>query len=167
MLDVHLVAPFRILRAAAEPIRAFARREAEAGTPVARKIVNISSVAGLGGNAGQVGYSSAKAGVVGLTKTLSKEWGRYRVNVNTVAFGLIRTRLTQELGGGAASISVEDREIKVGIQKEFLQAMEKQMIPLGYAGSPEDAANGVYLFCSPESDYISGQVVVVGGGMAF
>lgn len=167
MLDVHLVAPFRILRAAAEPIRMFAKREAQDGRSVVRKIVNISSVAGLGGNPGQSSYSSAKAGIIGLTKTLCKEWGRYRVNVNAVAFGLIHTRLTQQLGGEAASISVGDREISVGIQKDLLDAMEKQMIPMGYAGSPEDAANGVYLFCSPESDYISGQVVVVGGGITF
>ncbi|MBV1917742.1 MAG: SDR family oxidoreductase [Sphingomonadaceae bacterium] len=167
MLDVHLVAPFRILRAAAEPIRAFAKREAQDGNPVTRKIVNISSVAGLGGNPGQASYSSAKAGILGLTKTMCKEWGRYRVNVNAVAFGLINTRLTQQLGGEAASISVGDQEINVGIQKDMLTAMEKQMIPLGYAGSPEDAANGVYLFCTPESDYISGEVVVVGGGITF
>jgi len=167
MLDVHLVAPFRILRAAAEPIRMFAKREAQDGNPVTRKIVNISSVAGLGGNPGQASYSSAKAGILGLTKTLCKEWGRYRVNVNAVAFGLINTRLTQQLGGEAASISVGDQEINVGIQKDLLNAMEKQMIPMGYAGSPEDAANGVYLFCTPESDYISGEVVVVGGGITF
>ena len=167
MLNVHLVAPFRILRAAAEPIRMFAKREAQEGKPVTRKVVNISSVAGLGGNPGQASYTSAKAGIIGLTKTLCKEWGRYRVNVNAVAFGLINTRLTQQLGGEAASISVGDQEISVGIQKEMLEAMENQMIPLGYVGSPQDAANGVYLFCSPESDYVSGEVLVVGGGITF
>ena len=97
MLDVHLVAPFRILRAAAEPIRILAKKEAEAGREVFRKVVNISSIAGLYGNAGQVSYSAAKASLIGFTRTLCKEWGRYKVNVNCVAFGLIHTRLTQPI----------------------------------------------------------------------
>lgn len=167
MLDVHLVAPFRILRAAAEPIRMFAKKEAEEGRRVHRKVVNVSSVAGIGGNPGQIGYSSAKAGIIGMTKTMQKEWGRYNVNVNTVAFGLIQTRLTQALGADAARIAIGEKEINVGIRAEFLQAMEQQLIPLGRAGTPEEAANGVFLFCSPDSDYIGGQVVVVGGGMSF
>lgn len=166
MLDVHLAAPFRILRAAAEPIRVFAKNEAQQGKEVFRKIVNISSVAGLGGNTGQVSYSSAKAGLVGMTKTMSKEWGRYKVNVNCVAFGFIKTRLTQPLTEAGASIDVEGRKIAVGVQPAFIDAMEKQMIPLGRAGTPEEAADGVYLFCTPESNYISGQVVIVGGGVS-
>lgn len=166
MLDVHLTAPFRILRAAAEPIRVFAKNEAQQGKEVFRKIVNISSVAGLGGNTGQVSYSSAKAGLVGMTKTMSKEWGRFKVNVNCVAFGFIKTRLTQPLTEAGASIDVEGRKIAVGVQPAFIDAMEKQMIPLGRAGTPEEAADGVYLFCTPESNYISGQVVIVGGGVS-
>jgi 3-oxoacyl-[acyl-carrier protein] reductase len=164
MLDVHLVAPFRILRAAAEPIRALYRAEAEEGREVYRKIVNISSIAGLYGNAGQASYASAKASVVGLTRTLCKEWGRYRVNVNCVAFGLIETRLTRALDPTRATIDIAGREIKVGIQPQLLSTFEK-MIPLGRAGTPEEAADAVYLFCSPESNYISGQVVVCGGGL--
>ncbi|GMV61821.1 MAG: beta-ketoacyl-ACP reductase [Parvibaculum sp.] len=164
MLDVHLMAPFRILRAAAEPIRIFAKNEAQRGEEVFRKVVNISSLAGLGGNAGQVSYSSAKAALSGMTKTLSKEWGRYKVNVNCVAFGLIKTRLTQPLTGEGANIDVEGRKIAVGVQPAFIDAMEKQMIPLGRGGTPEEAANGVYLFCTPESNYISGQVIAVSGG---
>lgn len=166
MLDVHLTAPFRILRAAAEPIRVFAKNEAQQGKEVFRKIVNISSVAGLGGNTGQVSYSSAKAGLIGMTKTMSKEWGRFKVNVNCVAFGFIKTRLTQPLTEAGASIDVEGRKIAVGVQPAFIDAMEKQMIPLGRAGTPEEAADGVYLFCTPESNYISGQVVIVGGGVS-
>lgn len=165
ILDVHLTAPFRILRASAGFIRGAARKEAQEGREVFRKVVNISSIAGLGGNAGQVNYSAAKAGVIGLTQTLCKEWGRYKVNVNCVAFGLIRTRLTQPLTGGEAKIDVAGREINVGIQPAFLKAMEEQLIPLGRAGTPGEAADAVYLFCSPESDYISGQTVVCGGGL--
>ncbi|GGC82441.1 SDR family NAD(P)-dependent oxidoreductase [Chelatococcus reniformis] len=166
MVDVHLVAPFRLLRAASEPIRAFSRKEAEAGQEVFRKVVNISSIAGLYGNAGQASYSSAKASLIGLTRTMCKEWGRYKVNVNCVAFGLIETRLTQaiEQQQPQKTIDVDGREIKVGVQSQMLDTMAR-MIPLGRAGKPEEAANAVYLFCSPESDYISGQVVVCGGGL--
>ena len=166
MMDVHVKAPFRILRAAAEPIRKMAKEEAAAGREVFRKVVNIASVAGINGNAGQVNYSSAKSALVGMTKTLCKEWGRYKVNVNCVAFGFIKTRLTQPLTGAAATIDVEGRTIAVGLQPALIDAAES-FIPLGRAGTPEEAANGVYLFCTPESDYISGQVVIVGGGATF
>jgi 3-oxoacyl-[acyl-carrier protein] reductase len=164
MLDVHLVAPFRILRAAAEPLRVLAKQDAEAGREVFRKVVNISSIAGLYGNAGQVSYSAAKASLIGLTRTLCKEWGRYRVNVNCVAFGLIKTRLTQPIEADQATIDVAGRAIKVGVQPQLLSTFEK-MIPLGRGGTPEEAADAVYLFCTPESNYISGQVVVCGGGL--
>lgn len=164
MLDVHLVAPFRILRAAAEPIRMLAKRDGEAGREMFRKVVNISSIAGLYGNAGQVSYSAAKAALVGMTRTLCKEWGRYKVNVNCVAFGLIRTRLTQAIEAEQKTIDVAGREIKVGIQPQLLNMFER-MVPLGRAGTVEEAADAVYLFCSPESNYISGQVVVCGGGL--
>ncbi|MEI2733352.1 MAG: SDR family NAD(P)-dependent oxidoreductase [Rhodoblastus sp.] len=164
MLDVHLVAPFRILRAASEPIRILAKKDAEAGREVFRKVVNISSIAGLYGNAGQVSYSSAKAALVGMTRTLCKEWGRYKVNVNCVAFGLIKTRLTQAIEAEQKTIDVEGRAIKVGVQPQLLQTLER-MVPLGRAGTPEEAADAVYLFCSPESNYVSGQVLVCGGGI--
>ena len=163
MLDVHLLAPFRILRAAAEPIRAFAKQEAGAGQEVFRKVVNISSVVGMGGNPGQANYASAKAGVIGLTKTLSKEWGRYKVNVNAVAFGFIQTRMTQTLQGGDSVINIEGRDIKVGVQASTV-AMMNQMIPIGRGGTPGEAAGAVYLFCIPESNYVSGQTIVCGGG---
>ena len=167
IMDVHVTAPFRILRAAAEPIRHFAKQEAAEGREVFRKVVNISSVSGLGGNAGQVNYGSAKAAVVGMTKTLAKEWGRYKVNVNCVAFGFIQTRMTQPLSNDAAPVTVGEREIKYGVQPALLEALEKNQIPLGRLGTAEEAADGVYLFCSPESNYISGQVITVGGGITF
>lgn len=165
MLDVHTVAPFRILRAAAEPIRAFAKQEAAEGREVIRKVVNISSMAGTNGNAGQVNYSSAKAAMIGMTKTLSKEWGRYKVCVNCVAFGFIETRLTKVNDDPETRIEIEGRTIQAGVPAATLGAL-RTMVPLGRAGTPEEAAGGVYLFCAPESDYISGEVVLVGGGIS-
>jgi 3-oxoacyl-[acyl-carrier protein] reductase len=165
MIDVHMTAPFRILRAASEFIRVSAKKEAEEGREVFRKVVNISSLAGVGGNAGQLGYGAAKAGVNGMTKVMAKEWGRFKVNVNSVAFGLIRTRLT-EAAAGAGAIKVEGRDIKVGVNPEVMKAMEAG-IPLGRGGTPEEAAGAIYLFCIPESNYISGQVVVCSGGYMF
>jgi 3-oxoacyl-[acyl-carrier protein] reductase len=165
MVDVHMTAPFRILRAAADHLRQAAKDDAAAGRETFRKVVNISSLAGVGGNAGQVGYGAAKAGITGMTRVLAKEWGRFRVNVNCVAFGLIRTRLT-EAAAGTGSIEVEGREIKVGVNADVMRTMEAG-IPLGRAGTPAEAAGAVYLFCIPESDYISGQTVVCSGGFMF
>ena len=166
MLAVHLTAPFRILRAASEFIRAAAKREAEAGEAVHRKVVNISSISGVCGNAGQANYAAAKMGVVGLTKALAKEWGRYRVNVNCVAFGLIDTRLTQPRGEEDLTLAMPEAEVRVGIPAEAHQAIVAAT-PLGRAGTPEDAANAVYLLCTPESDFITGQLVMATGGFMY
>jgi 3-oxoacyl-[acyl-carrier protein] reductase len=165
MIDVHLTAPFRILRAAQPVIRALRNAEETEGREVFRKVVNISSIAGLGGNAGQANYSTAKAGVIGLTKTLSKEWGRLKVNVNCVAFGLIKTRLTEAPAGAGATITVEGSEIKVGVNPDLMAVLERS-IPLGRGGTPDEAADAVYSLCTPQSNYISGQVVVCGGGIS-
>ena len=130
-----------------------------------RKVVNISSTSGVNGNAGQSNYSAGKAGIVGLTKTLAKEFGRYDVTVNAVAFGYIQTRLTKPLTQGeAGEIEVQGRKVKIGVQGGRIAAMN-QMIPLGRGGLPEEAAGSVYLFCSPDSDYVSGQCLVVNGGL--
>ena len=163
ILDCHLTAPFRILRAAQPVIKALSKAEMEAGQRVMRKVVNISSVAGLFGNAGQTNYSTAKAGITGLTMTLAKEWGRMNVNVNCVAFGLIKTRLTNSTADGETA-NIEGRDIKVGVNPGLMAAME-QMIPLGRGGTPDEAAGAVYLFCQPESDYISGQTLMCTGGL--
>ena len=166
MMDVHVKAPFRILRAAAPHFKAMAKQETAEGKENFRKVVNISSVAGTGGNAGQANYSSAKSAGLGLTKTLAKEWGRFKVNVNCVAFGWIETRLTEAVHGDKKSIEVEGNAIPVGIPAPNLAGM-KMMVPLGRAGTPEEAAGGVYLLCSPDSNYISGQTLIVGGGFSF
>jgi 3-oxoacyl-[acyl-carrier protein] reductase len=166
MLKIHLMAPFRILRAASGVIRETAKREAAEGVRVTRKVVNITSIAGTDGNPGQAGYSSGKAGVVGFTKTMAKEWGRYNVTVNAVGFGIIETRLTQPLAGEAASIDVQGRKIAVGVQPAVLDWVKKAC-PLGRTGTPEDAANAVLFFCSPLSDYVTGEVLICGGGLHF
>jgi 3-oxoacyl-[acyl-carrier protein] reductase len=165
IIDVHVTAPFRILRAFANHVRPAFEAESQRGERIVRKVVNISSTSGVNGNAGQVNYSAGKAAMVGVTKTLAKEWGRYAVTVNCVAFGYIQTRLTQPLEEGeAGTIEVLGRKVRVGVQGTRLAAMN-QMIPLGRGGTPEEAAGAVYLFCSPDSDYVSGQTLVVTGGL--
>ncbi len=166
MLDIHVVAPFRVLRAAAGWIRETAKREAAEGRRVVRKVVNITSISGLDGNPGQAGYGSGKAGVVGLTRTLAKEWGRYNVTVNCVGFGIIETRLTQPLGEEGASIKIHGKEISVGVQPKALEAI-KAACPLGRLGTVEEAAGAVLFFCSPLSDYVTGEVLVCSGGYHF
>jgi 3-oxoacyl-[acyl-carrier protein] reductase len=165
IIDVHLTAPFRVLRAFFEHLKPAVEAERGRGERIVRKVVNISSTSGVNGNAGQSNYSSGKAGIVGLTKTLAKEWGRYNTTVNAIAFGYIQTRLTKPLTEGEdGTIEVQGRQVKIGVQGGRIAAMN-QMIPLGRGGLPEEAAGSVYLFCSPDSDYVSGQCLVVNGGV--
>lgn len=161
--DVHVTAPFKILRAVQPHFKQRAKDENDAGKEGFRKVINISSVVGMNGNPGQINYAAAKAGLIGLTKTLSKEWGRYRVNVNAVAFGFIETRLTLGNSENDKTIQVDGKEIGVGVSPEILE-MSKMLIPLGRPGTPKEAAASVYLLCIPESDYISGQVLSCSGG---
>lgn len=158
MLDVHLIAPFRLIREATPYMRDAAKAEMEQGQQVYRKIVNVSSVAGIMGNVGQANYSSAKAGVVGLTKTIAREWGPFNINCNAVAFGLIDTRLTQSKEKGE---SVQG--VAVGIP-EKIRAMFEQSIPQRRAGTPEEAAQAIFYLASPLSNYVNGQVLNVNGG---
>src|SRR5437588_4331242 len=162
MLDIHTVVPFRVLRAAAPHLREPAKKEREEGREVFRKVVNVSSISGTMGNAGQANYSSGKAGVVGMTKTLAKEWGQFKINVNAVAFGFVETRLTaakedsnvMEIGG---------EKIQLGIPEQ-LRGMGAMLIPLGRPGTPEEAAGGVFFLSSPWSNFVHGQVLNVTGG---
>jgi 3-oxoacyl-[acyl-carrier protein] reductase len=162
MIDIHTVVPFRVCRAAAPHLREPAKAERDEGREVFRKIVNVSSISGTMGNAGQVNYSAAKAGVVGLTKTLAKEWGGFKINVNAVAFGFIETRLTasKEEGG---KIEIEGKEIDLGIPEQ-MRALASAIIPLGRPATPEEAAGPVFFLCSPWANYVHGQILHVTGG---
>ncbi len=162
MLDIHLIAPFRIIRAAAPHLREPAKKEKEEGREVFRKIVNVSSTSGMNGNAGQANYSAGKLGIVGLTKTLAKEWGQFKVNCNAVAFGFIETRLTAAKDD-ANVMEVDGEKVQLGIPEQ-LRGMGTMLIPLGRAGTPEEAAGGIFLLCTPWSNFIHGQVINVTGG---
>lgn len=165
MLDVHTTGPFRILREASRYIREAAKQEqSEHGRARARKVVNVSSVSGVYGNAGQVNYSTAKAGITGLTKTLAKEWGRYNVQVNCVCFGFIDTRLTAAKES-AEKVVRDGQEIALGVPDQMRQ-MAPLLIPLGRPGTPEEAAGPILFLSSPWSDYVSGHVLEVTGGRA-
>ncbi len=162
MIDVHLKAPFRLIRAAVPYMRDVAKEEMAAGQRVHRKIINVSSTSGVAGNPGQVNYSAGKMGIVGVTKTLAKEWGRFNVNVNAVAYGFIETRLTAAKEE-QAPVHVGENEIQLGIPEQMRQNAMK-FIPLGRGGTPEEAAGPVLFLASPLSDYVTGHVVLVTGG---
>ena len=163
MLDIHTIVPFRVTRAIAPSWREAAKAEAAEGKEVFRKIVNVSSISGTMGNAGQVNYSAAKAGVVGFTKTLAKEWGQFKINCNAVAFGFIETRLTQAKEKGE-TVSVGDgEEVALGIPEQ-MRAMASMIIPLGRPAQPEEAAAPVLFLCSELSNYVHGQCLNVTGG---
>ncbi len=162
MLDIHTIVPFRVLRAAAPHLREPAKEEKEQGVEVFRKVVNVSSISGTMGNAGQANYAAGKSAVVGLTKTLAKEWGQFKVNVNAVAFGWIETRLTASKVE-ENTMEIDGERVQLGIP-EPMRGMASYVIPLGRPGTPEEAAGGVFFLCSPWSDFVSGQVLNVTGG---
>jgi 3-oxoacyl-[acyl-carrier protein] reductase len=162
MLDIHTIVPFRVTRALAPHWRDAAKAEQAGGKEVFRKIVNVTSISGTMGNAGQVNYSAAKAGVVGFTKTLAKEWGGFKINCNAVAFGFIETRLTQAKEKGE-EIEVGGEKVELGIPEQ-MRAMATMVIPLGRPAQPEEAAAPVLFLSSHLSNYVHGQVLNVTGG---
>jgi 3-oxoacyl-[acyl-carrier protein] reductase len=162
MLDIHVVVPFRVIRAAAPHLREPAKLERAEGREVFRKIVNVSSTSGVMGNAGQANYAAGKAAVVGLTKTLAKEWGQFKVNCNAVAFGFIDTRLTASKDE-SNTFELDGQTVQLGIPEQ-LRGMAPMLIPLGRPGTAEEAAGGVFFLCSPWANYVHGQVLNVTGG---
>lgn len=162
MLDIHTIVPFRVIRAAAPHLREPAKQEKNEGREVFRKIVNVSSISGTMGNAGQANYSAGKSGVVGLTKTLAKEWGQFKINVNAVAFGWIETRLTASKDS-ENTMEIDGEKVQLGIPDQ-MRSMAAMVIPIGRPGSPEEAAGGVFYLCSPWSNFVHGQVLNITGG---
>jgi 3-oxoacyl-[acyl-carrier protein] reductase len=164
MLEIHTVVPFRLLRAAAPYLRDAGKADKEAGLEVFRKVVNVTSISGTQGNIGQANYSAAKAGLIGLTKTLAREWGPFKVNVNAVAFGFVETRLTAAADESGESFVRDDGiEIPLGIPERMRQ-MAPAIIPLGRPATPEDAAGPIFFLCSHWSNFVHGQVITASGG---
>jgi 3-oxoacyl-[acyl-carrier protein] reductase len=164
MLDIHTIVPFRVARALAPHWREAAKAERGEGKEVFRKIVNVSSTSGMMGNAGQVNYSAAKMAVVGFTKTLAKEWGQFKINVNAVAFGFVETRLTAAKEQGGEMTSPTGEKIELGIPEQ-MRTMASAIIPLGRPATPEEASAPILFLCSPLANYVHGQVLNVTGGM--
>jgi 3-oxoacyl-[acyl-carrier protein] reductase len=164
MLDIHTIVPFRVARALAPTWREAAKAERNEGKEVFRKIVNVSSTSGMMGNAGQVNYSAAKMGVVGLTKTLAKEWGQFKINVNAVAFGFVETRLTQAKEQGEEMTTPSGEKVELGIPEQ-MRAMASAIIPMGRPATPQEASGPVLFLSSPLANYVHGQVLNVTGGM--
>ncbi|MDX6590337.1 MAG: 3-oxoacyl-[acyl-carrier protein] reductase [Solirubrobacterales bacterium] len=164
MLDIHTVVPFRVTRALAPHWREAAKAERGEDREVFRKLINVSSTSGTMGNPGQANYSAAKMGVVGLTKTMAKEWGQFKVNVNAVAFGFVDTRLTAAKEEGGEMTAPGGEKIELGIPEQ-MRAMAQAVIPLGRAAQPEEAAGPVLFLASPLANYVHGQVLNVTGGM--
>ncbi len=164
MLEIHTVVPFRLLRAAAPYLRDAGKADKEAGLEVFRKVVNVTSISGTQGNIGQANYSAAKAGLIGLTKTLAREWGPFKVNVNAVAFGFVETRLTAAADESGESFVRDDGiEIPLGIPERMRQ-MAPAIIPLGRPATPQDAAGPIFFLCSHWSNFVHGQVITASGG---
>jgi 3-oxoacyl-[acyl-carrier protein] reductase len=165
MLEIHTVVPFRVLRAASAYLREPAKKEREEGREVFRKVVNVTSISGTQGNVGQVNYSAGKAALVGITKTLAREWGPFKVNVNAVAFGFVETRLTASAEESTETFTVGEVEVQLGIP-ERNRERASLVIPLGRGARPEEAAGAIFFLCSPWSNFVTGQVLTVNGGQA-
>ena len=162
MLEIHTVVPFKILRAASPYLRDAGKRDRDDGREVFRKVVNVTSISGTQGNLGQANYAAGKAGLVALTKTLAREWGPFKVNVNAAAFGFVDTRLTASAEEGE-TIERGRHEIKLGIPPQ-MRELAGTIIPLGRPGTPEEAAGAIFFLCSPWSNFVHGQVLTVNGG---
>ena len=185
IINVHVSSPFRMIRAAAPYMRDLGKKELQAGkAPKDRSIVNISSTSGLHGNVGQANYAAAKMGVIGLTKTVAKEWGPFGVRCNAVAYGWISTRLTRSTEQGevveglnqTVTQGIPPHVLKLLMVKSIvgiallltclLQDPEKlrQAVPLARIGTDEEAAGGVMMLVSPWASYITGHTLEVTGG---
>jgi 3-oxoacyl-[acyl-carrier protein] reductase len=182
MLDIHLVVPFRLARACAPVFRAAAKADAEKGVQRHRKTVMVSSMAGVWGLDGGANYAAAKAGMLGLMRSLAQEWGSMRVNVNAVAFGIIQTRFGQpqsereviQTGGRTIHVGMPAKQAeRMGISHdpdnpptdaEIYAAKPMPGVVLGRTGTITEAADAIFWLCSPLSDYVTAQLIPVNGG---
>ncbi len=162
MLECHLTAPFRILRAASHYWRDWAKQEMADDKRVMRRVVNTSSTSGVAGNAGQVNYAAGKMGIVGVTKSLAKEWGRFNITVNAVAYGFVETRLT-DAKDKSRKAEIDGQTVEIGIPEQA-RNFAIRSIPLQRAGTPAEAAGPVLFLSSPLADYVTGNTVLVTGG---
>lgn len=164
MLECHTVAPFRLARAAAPYMRIKDESKREN-----RSITNIGSTSGNHGNVGQINYAAAKSSLIGITRTIAKEWGPFGVRCNMVAFGWIDTRLTQSKDSGA-TIEIDGKKVPLGIPGRSAAGASKPSvnvtadIPLGRPGRPEEAAGPILFMASGLAGYVSGQILEVTGG---
>jgi 3-oxoacyl-[acyl-carrier protein] reductase len=164
VLEVHNAGPFRLIRAAAPYMREEAKKEKTQGQEIKdRCIINVSSTSGLHGNIGQVNYSTAKMGIIGMTKTVAREWGAFGIRCNAVAFGFIETRLTKEKEA-SESISVDGQQVQLGMPGKIRESA-KAFIPLGRPGTTDEAAGAILFLASPMASYITGHTLEVTGGM--
>ncbi|KAG1908836.1 uncharacterized protein F5891DRAFT_1180400 [Suillus fuscotomentosus] len=162
IMKIHVRAPFRLIRAAAPYFRV------KSNTPENRSIINVSSTSGLHGNVGQANYAAAKSAVVGLTKTIAKEWGPFGVRANTIAFGLVHTRLTAAKEDGA-TIEIDGQKVALGIPGARQRAAAQNTnafvdIPLQRGATADEAAAGMLFLASPLASYVSGHTLEVTGG---
>lgn len=154
VIDVNLKGTYNCIKASVPFMREVAKKEIKENREYHRKIINTSSTAALRGNPGQINYTAAKAGIIGITRTVAREWGGFFINCNCVAPGLTATRLTQPKKPGD-TFGIPEEQLKRTIES----------IPFKRPGKPEELA-GVYLFlASPLSDYVTGQVINVSGGL--
>ena len=163
ILEVHTFAPFRLIRAASARWRPEAKADRESGTRVRRCVINVSSTSGLHGSIGQANYSTAKMGIIGLTKTIAKEWGFLGIRCNAVAFGMIDTRLTRPAEDGT-TFQLGEQEVVLGVPAKLRGAIQAQ-IPLQRYGSASEAAGAILFLASPLADYITGHTLEVTGGL--
>lgn len=158
VMKIHNYVPYRMFKALSGHWRDTTNRE------MPKSVVNISSVSGIHGSQGQINYSTAKAGVLGMTRAMAKEWSVYNVRCNAVAYGWIDTRMTRPPDEGEA-FSAGGQEVKVGIPRNYKKWRDtSDILVQGRVGTAGEAANVILFLASPLSSYMTGACVECTGG---